>query len=41
MGGFGSGRYGGKLKAEHLHALDVNQLHRDGCLDAGCYGGRV
>lgn len=41
MGGFGSGRYGGKHMAEHLQSLDVNQLYRDGCLDAGFCGGRA
>lgn len=41
MGGFGSGRHGSKRKAEHLRALDVNRLHRDGCLDDDSYSVRA
>ena len=32
MGGFGSGRSGWHNKAEHYRSLDVNWLHRNGCL---------
>lgn len=35
MGGFGSGRTGGRVKAEHCRFIEVNRLHREGCLDAG------
>ncbi|MEP4981587.1 hypothetical protein [Ascidiaceihabitans sp.] len=38
MGGYGSGRTGYKQKAEHCRSLDVNRLHRDGCLQAGKQG---
>lgn len=40
MGGFGSGRpSSGRGTVEDWHWLDVNQLHRAGCLDAGWSGG--
>ena len=39
MGGFGSGRSGGRDKAEHSRSLDVNRLHRAGCLKPGYWGG--
>ena len=40
MGGFGSGpRGGGRLKVEACRSLDVNRLHRDGCLRPGWSGG--
>ena len=39
MGGFGSGRSGSRRKAEHCLSLDVNMLHRHGCLKAGYFGG--
>lgn len=35
MGGYGSGRTGGKGKAEHYRNLDVNRLHREGLLKPG------
>lgn len=38
MGGYGSGRTGYKQKAEHLKSLDVNRLHREGCLSPGRRG---
>lgn len=39
MGGFGSGRPGWHMKAEHTRSLDVNSLHREGCLRTGYWGG--
>ena len=39
MGGYGSGRTGWKTKAEHCRSLDVNRLHREGCLTPGRWGG--
>jgi hypothetical protein len=39
MGGFGSGRPGWKPKAEQFRSLDVNKLHRAGCLTPGHRGG--
>jgi hypothetical protein len=41
MGGFGSGRPSGsgRAKVEHSRSLDVNRLHREGCLRAGWIGG--
>ena len=41
MGGFGSGRTGHKQKAEHCKSLDVNRLHREGCLRPGMRGNWV
>lgn len=41
MGGYGSGRTSHKRKAEHCLALDVNHLHRDGCLTPGRQGYRI
>ena len=38
MGGYGSGRRGHKQKAEHIKSLDVNRLHRKGCLSPGRRG---
>lgn len=38
MGGYGSGRPRRKQRAEECRALDVNKLHRDGCLAAGWQG---
>lgn len=38
MGGYGSGRSGYSQKAEHLKSLDVNRLHREGCLRPGRRG---
>lgn len=35
MGGYGSGRKGYKQKAEHIKSLDVNRMHREGCLNPG------
>ena len=37
MGGFGSGRPAGsgRHKVEACRSIDVNRLHRDGCLRAG------
>jgi hypothetical protein len=42
MGGFGSGRATGtsRTKAESCRSLDVNRLHRDGCLRPGWTGTR-
>jgi len=39
MGGLGSGRHGSRRKAEYCSKLDVNALHRWGCLKAGYVGG--
>jgi hypothetical protein len=41
MGGFGSGRPSGsgREKVEHARLIDVNRLHRVGCLRAGWMGG--
>src|SRR5437660_9273810 len=41
MGGFGSGRTSGfaQDKVENCRAIDVNRLHREGCLRAGWIGG--
>ncbi|MBU0641860.1 MAG: hypothetical protein KJ731_11950 [Alphaproteobacteria bacterium] len=38
MGGYGSGRTSHKQKAEHCRSLDVNRLHRAGCLRPGAHG---
>ena len=38
MGGFGSGRPGWHNKAEHYRSIDVNWLHRNGCLRPGWRG---
>lgn len=38
MGGYGSGRPSYKQKAEDCRSLDVNRLHRDGCLHSGQRG---
>jgi hypothetical protein len=40
MGGFGSGRPSGtgRAKAEGCRSLDVNRLHREGCLRSGWSG---
>ena len=38
MGGFGSGRTGGRTKAEECRVLDVNRMHREGCLRDGWRG---
>jgi hypothetical protein len=35
MGGFGSGRPAGRGKVEACRSIDVNRLHRQGCLRAG------
>ncbi len=39
MGGYGSGRPGWKSKVEDCRSLDVNRLHREGCLASGYSGG--
>ena len=41
MGGFGSGRPSGsgRDKVEACRSIDVNRLHREGCLRAGWMGG--
>ncbi len=39
MGGFGSGRYGGKKKAEHCRTLDINKILKSGALRPGYHGG--
>ena len=41
MGGYGSGRPSSKQKAEHCRSLDVNRLHREGCLRPGRIGNWV
>lgn len=41
MGGYGSGRTGYKQKAEDCRSLDVNRLHREGCLRPGRVGNWV
>ncbi|PTX73701.1 hypothetical protein C8N31_106165 [Sulfitobacter mediterraneus] len=41
MGGYGSGRPSSKQKAEHCKSLDVNRLHRGGCLRPGRRGNWV
>ncbi len=38
MGGYGSGRTGYKQKAENCRSLDVNLMHREGCLSEGWRG---
>ena len=40
MGGFGSGRPSGsgRIKVESCRSIDVNRLHRDGCLHPGWVG---
>lgn len=38
MGGYGSGRRTGRIKVESCRSLDVNRLHREGCLRAGWAG---
>lgn len=39
MGGFGSGRPGWHRKVEDHRSIDVNRLHREGCLAPGYSGG--
>ena len=41
MGGFGSGRRSGlgRDTVEYFRSIDVNRLHKTGCLDAGWAGG--
>jgi hypothetical protein len=39
MGGYGSGRRGGKHVAENCRSLDANKMHRAGCLRGGYAGG--
>ena len=41
MGGYGSGRHSYKQKAEDCRSLDVNRLHREGCLTPGRIGNWV
>lgn len=41
MGGYGSGRQSYKQKAEDCKSLDVNRLHREGCLNPGRRGNWV
>ena len=38
MGGMGSGRYGGRPVVDGCRSLDVNRLHREGCLRPGWFG---
>lgn len=38
MGGFGSGRYGGRTKAEDCRSIEINRLNRKGCLKPGYRG---
>ena len=40
MGGFGSGRPAGRCKVEACRSIDVNRLHREGCLRAGSWASR-
>ncbi len=39
MGGNGSGRPDARAKVEECRSLDVNRLHRAGCLAPGRFGG--
>lgn len=39
MGGCGSGRQGWKSRVEDCRSLDVNRLHKAGCLEPGYRGG--
>jgi hypothetical protein len=41
MGGYGSGRTGHKRKVGQCLSLEVNQLHRENCLQLGRRGHRV
>lgn len=38
MGGYGSGRYGGKKKVQHCRSLDVNKMNKAGGLKSGYSG---
>ena len=38
MGGTGSGQYGGRPTTDGCRSLDINRLHRDGCLRPGWRG---
>lgn len=38
MGGYGSGRYGGKNKVQHCRSLDVNKMNKAGGLKPGFSG---
>ncbi len=38
MGGYGSGRPSYKQKAEDCRSIEINRLHREGCLRAGWHG---
>jgi hypothetical protein len=38
MGGYGSGRTGCRVKAESCRSIDVNRLHKTGCLRSGWSG---
>jgi len=35
MGGYGSGRYGGKKKTQNCRSLDINKMNKAGCLKPG------
>lgn len=39
MGGYGSGRNGGKMKVEHCRKLDINKMLKAGVLSPGHWGG--
>lgn len=41
MGGYGSGRTGYRQNVEDCKSLDVNRLHREGCLRSGHRGSWV
>lgn len=38
MGGYGSGRYGGKKKVQHCRSLDINKMNKAGGLKSGFSG---
>lgn len=38
MGGYGSGRYGGRMKVQHCRSLDVNKINKSGALESGYSG---
>jgi hypothetical protein len=38
MGGYGSGRASGRDKVKACRSIDVNRLHRQGCLSPGWQG---
>jgi hypothetical protein len=36
MGGYNSGRHGGKRTTDDMHRLDIRRIHRADCLKPGC-----